>query len=139
VLDVDDGAMRAFTPEGIGFSWALSPDGRRAAVGTSRGVELFRVDGGSDGLSVGTVPDLRQDLLLAWIEDGLLVNDGATFGRVLLVDAVSGRRELWREILPRDPGGIMNIGAFVVTPEGRSYAYWWLRALSDLYLVSGLG
>ena len=30
------------------------------------------------------------------------------------------------------------MGALVVTPDGRSYAYWWFRALSDLYLGSGL-
>ena len=37
-----------------------------------------------------------------------------------------------------DAAGIMNTGNLVVTPDGRSYAYWWHRALSDLYLVRGV-
>jgi hypothetical protein len=32
----------------------------------------------------------------------------------------------------------MNVFALMVTPDGRSYAYGWHRALSDLYLVEGL-
>jgi len=32
----------------------------------------------------------------------------------------------------------MSMGALVVTPDGGSYAYWWTRAVSDLYLGSGL-
>ena len=57
---------------------------------------------------------------------------------MLLIDPVTGARQTWREILPRDPSGIMSMGALVVTPDGGSYAYWWTRAVSDLYLGSGL-
>jgi len=55
------------------------------------------------------------------------------------VDAATGRREQWANIQPLDPAGIMslNLTNFVVTPDGRGYAYTWHRAVSDLYLVEG--
>jgi hypothetical protein len=64
--------------------------------------------------------------------------DPNALGKVLLIDPQTGVRQTWKEIVPRDPAGIMNMGALVVTPDGRSYAYWWSRALSDLYLGNGL-
>jgi hypothetical protein len=76
---------------------------------------------------------------VTWIERGLLVQEGSealAILRIFLVDPQTGARSLWKELLPRDTGGIMNVGALVVTPDGRSYAYWWARALSDLYLGS---
>jgi len=88
------------------------------------------------------VPGLTgAQVLVAWIERGLLVHDEPNpnaLGKVLLIDPQTGARQTWREMLPRDPSGIMNMGALVVTPDGRSYAYWWFRAVSDLYLGSDL-
>ena len=58
--------------------------------------------------------------------------------KVFLVNPVTGARRLWREIVLPDAAGIMNVMALIVTPDGRSYAYSWHRALSDLFLVEGL-
>ena len=41
--------------------------------------------------------------------------------------------------LPRDPAGIMVMVSFRATPDGRSAAYSWHRALSNLYVADGLG
>lgn len=139
VLNPDDGAMRAITPTRVRSFWALSPDGRQVAIGTPGGIELHQVSG------VGrahTVPGTAGgEVFSNWIARGLLVHEDPSpwsLGRILAVDPTSGRRELWREIHPRDPGGIMNLGGLVVTPDGRSYAYLWFRALSDLYVVGDL-
>lgn len=130
--------MRAFTPEGVGFFWSVSPDGTRAAV-TGSGIEIHSVSGSQQ---VQRVPGLSgPQILTGWIERGLIVYDEpdpSALGKVLLIDPQTGVRQTWKEILPRDPAGIMNMGALVVTPDGGSYAYWWSRALSDLYLGSGL-
>jgi hypothetical protein len=131
--------MRAFTPEGIGNFWSVSPDGDHVAVTAASGVEIHSVSGGQ---TPQKVPGLSgPQVLVAWIDRGLLVYDEpnpSALGKVLLIDPVTGARQTWREILPRDPSGIMNMGALVVTPDGGSYAYWWFRALSDLYLGSEL-
>jgi hypothetical protein len=64
--------------------------------------------------------------------------DPSALGRVLLVDPVSGQRAFWKELRPPNPAGIMHMAGLVVTPDGRSYAYFWFRAVSDLYLVDAL-
>ena len=54
------------------------------------------------------------------------------------MDSKSGRQESWKNILPRDPAGIMVLVAFHVTPDGQSQVYSWHRALSSLYVADGL-
>ena len=108
------------------------------AVASNLGVKIYPVSGGEPRALPG--PTI-QGLLLAWIKDGLLVSDDPSLvalGRVFLVDPVSGRRKIWKDILPRDPAGIMLMFRFAVTPDGRFYGYSWHRARSDLYLVDGL-
>jgi eukaryotic-like serine/threonine-protein kinase len=139
-LDLDAGTFDAITPEGvaIGFIWGVSPDGTNVAVASDRGVDVYPLSAGQPRL----VPGLSaSDLLLAWIDDGLLVSDGpnpTALSKVFLVNPLTGARRLWREIVPPDAAGIMNVFALMVTPDGRSYAYSWHRALSDLFLVEGL-
>ncbi len=139
-LDLDAGTFDAITPEGvaIGSIWAVSPDGTMVVVASDRGVEVYPLGAGQPRV----VPGLpASDLLLAWIDDGLLVSDGpnpTALSKVFLVNPVTGARRLWREIVPPDAAGIMNVLALMVTPDGRSYAYSWHRALSDLFLVEGL-
>ena len=139
-LDLEAGTFDAITPEGvaIGFVWAVSPDGQMVAVASDRGVEVYPLD----DRQPRAVPGLpASDLLLAWIHDGLLVSDNpipTALSKVFLVNPVTGARRLWKEIVPRDAAGIMNVFSLLVTPDGRSYAYGWHRALSDLFLVEGL-
>jgi len=79
---------------------------------------------------------------LGWTRDGLLIrragDPAAPRGEIYRVDIRTGRQEAWRNILPRDSAGIMVLVSFRVTPDGRSSAYSWHRALSSLYLADGL-
>ncbi len=137
IFDLDRGTADAMTPENIsiGAPWAVSPDGTMVAVVSNTGVALYAVGGGP----VRRVPTLTgRERLYGWIHDGLLVSEPQTATQVLQVDPLTGRRQVWKEIQPTDPTGIMTIGFLVPTPDGRAYAYSWHRALSDLYLVEGL-
>jgi hypothetical protein len=139
-LDTDGGAPDAVTPEGVrvAASWALSPDGRWVAVASGHGVDVHPVSGGEVRAVPGPTVQLR---LLAWIEGGLLVTEDPNWGvldRVFLLDPVTGGRRIWKDIRPRDPAGIMSMGWFKVTPDGRFYGYTWARATSNLYLVDGM-
>jgi len=139
-LDRDGGALEAITPEGVGggAKWAVSPDGTRVAVASDLGVEIYPVRGGEPRTLPGST---FQGRLLDWIEHGLLVAEDPSesdLGRVFQVDPVTGGRRLWKDIRPRDPAGIMNMFGLRVTPGGRSYAYSWHRATSNLYLIDGL-
>ena len=53
-------------------------------------------------------------------------------------DPATGRLDLWKEVSPADAAGLAGASRFVVTPDGRFYAYSYLRMLSYLQLVEGL-
>jgi hypothetical protein len=77
---------------------------------------------------------------VGWIESGLLVSEDPLAGGVVFrVDPATGQRDMWADIEPQDPAGIMSLdlSSLVVTPDGRGYGYTWHRAVSDLYLVEG--
>ena len=136
---LDQGRPVPLTPEGV-TSWAVSPDGSTlAARGPTPAIRLYPVDGTAardlPGATGGEVP-------IGWIRDGLLVtrpgDSGSPRGEIYRVDIRTGRQESWMNILPRDPAGIMVLVSFRVTPDGRSQAYTWHRALSNLYVADGL-
>jgi serine/threonine protein kinase/Tol biopolymer transport system component len=140
LLDLDTGTLHRITPDdtpALG-AWALSPDGAMVALTSASGVLLYPAAGGA----ARAVPGLTGPaLIVAWTDDGLLVSESLTaqaVGRIFRVDPATGRRVLWRELIPRDPSGVMSVYAPIVTPDGRTYAYTWHRAISDLYLVDGL-
>jgi hypothetical protein len=140
VLDVDGTAMRAVTPEGLAVGrdgWAVSPDGTMVAVSTAEGIDMFRI---SDGEARRVPGSAARWSVVAWIESGLLISeDPLAGGLVHRVDPATGQRETWANIQAPDPAGIMSLSLsnLVVTPDGRSYAYMWHRAISDLYVVDG--
>ena len=58
--------------------------------------------------------------------------------RVTRVDVETGKREVWKDLLPADPAGVERISNVLVTPDGKGYAYCYARLLSDLFIVEGL-
>jgi hypothetical protein len=81
-------------------------------------------------------------VVAGWITSGLLVmrpgDPASPLGEVYKIDPITGRQEAWKNILPRDRGGILLLGAFRVAPDGQAPAYSWARALSNLYIADGL-
>jgi Tol biopolymer transport system component len=98
---------------------------------------MFPIAGGSPspipGLADGEYP-------LRFTPDGrtLYVWKRDVPAHVYAIDVASGRRELWKDLMPLDPAGIERISNVVVTPDGKSYAYTYSRQLSDLFVVEGL-
>jgi WD40 repeat protein len=141
-LGIDGGSPRPVTPEGITVGlpgFAVSPDGKFvAAIGANHKAMLFPVDGGAPrpipGVADGEFPlrfspDGRS--LFAW-------KRGEIPARVPRIDIESGRREIWKELLPVDPSGVERISNVVVSADGKGYAYCYARLLSDLFVVEGL-
>jgi hypothetical protein len=58
--------------------------------------------------------------------------------RVFRLDLGTGRRELWKQIMPADHTGVVKISGILPSPDGRAYAYSYLRVLSELHVVEGL-
>jgi eukaryotic-like serine/threonine-protein kinase len=127
------------TPEGV-TSWVVSPDGLTiAASGPTPAIRLYPVDGTASRDLPGVT---GREAPIGWIDNGLLItrpgDPGSPRGEIYRVDVRTGRQESWKNILPRDPAGIMVLVSFRVTPDGRSQAYTWHRALSNLYVADGL-
>jgi Tol biopolymer transport system component len=141
VFDPADGSLRSLGegPEDVG---AISPDGKVVAAlfGKDEQLHLVPVDGGERRIVPGAH---THEEATRWSDDGkwLYVHVAGESQRrhVYRLDPATGRRELWREIVPDDPAGLSAIGEVFVTPDGRSYGYNVSRAIaSDLFLVEGL-
>ena len=82
------------------------------------------------------------DAPVRWSGDGKSiwsVNQTSGVPRIMRIDAVTGRRDVWREIEYADSSGLLPGELRVVmSADGRSYVYGYLRSLSDLYVADGL-
>jgi hypothetical protein len=130
------------TPEGSGAGYlghAISPDGRFVAgAGPDSGIRIYAVEGGTPapiaGLSEGEVP-------IQWSADGQFLYVYRPLElptRVFRLELSTGRRELWKQLLPDNLAGVSNMLSVVLTRDGQSYAYSCGQNVSDLYLVEGL-
>ncbi|HET7453539.1 MAG TPA: hypothetical protein VFL12_12400, partial [Thermoanaerobaculia bacterium] len=132
---------RAISPEGVAFTTALavSPDGKEvAALGVDAKPAIFPIDGGSPRPIPGTEV---LDLPMRWTPDGaaIYVSRKQATGSVLSkVDLASGTRTVLREVHPGDPAGIQGVLRVYPTPDGRYYAYSYVRVLSTLFEVEGV-
>jgi Tol biopolymer transport system component len=118
----------------------ISPDGRWvAAVARENLVNCILPAGGGPYRSI---PGLAGgEVVLGWTEDsrGLYVFErGEVPARIYRLDVATGRRQLWRELGPADRAGVALILFALIAPDGRSYAYYFERSQTDLYLVTGL-
>ncbi len=140
VQDLEGGTPKPISPEGtnpIGF--AVSRDGQVvAAVGPDAKGYFFPLTGGEPR----PIPGLAQEEIpIQWdaIGHSLYVYRPSELpARVYRLDVDSGKRTLWKELMPPDPAGVEYVGPVLPTPDGKAYVYGYRRLLSDLYLVEGL-
>jgi hypothetical protein len=145
VPQLPDGRPQPISPEG---TWCVAPAQGWAPcfhVQEDKGrpiriSELRSLDGGETRPApwIG-----RNDFVIAWSADGRHAFVGGVEQppfRVFRVEVATGRREPWLDTSPPDPAGVDQLGVAgaVLTPDGRHYAYGYLRTLSDLFLVEGL-
>jgi dipeptidyl aminopeptidase/acylaminoacyl peptidase len=139
VYDLTSDRSRPVTPEGV-VGHVISPDGK-SIVASARGdgapPALYPVEGGDPqplrGVEAG-------DSVVAFGDGGrsLYVARVGIPDSIYLIELATGRRELWREVSPADPTGLLYLTPPYITPDGRAYAYTYFRVTSDLYLVDGL-
>jgi hypothetical protein len=63
-----------------------------------------------------------------------------TPGRIFRIEIETGKKELWKELMPADPVGVTRASATVaISRDRRSYAYGYMRQIaSDLYVLEGV-
>ncbi|HXM78225.1 MAG TPA: hypothetical protein VOA00_03240, partial [Thermoanaerobaculia bacterium] len=134
----DGGKPRALTPEGYTGLGIVAPDGKWTVVaGPDRKRYLYPLSGGEPT----AVPGLdREDNVDQRSLDGRFLfvhRRGEIPAKVFRLDISSGRKELWRALMPADAAGVPGISVSP-TPSGEAYLYSYTRTLSDLYLVDGV-
>jgi serine/threonine protein kinase/Tol biopolymer transport system component len=135
VVDLNGGAPRPITDEEQRVFGVISPDGRSIAV-TSRSKpgRIIPFDGGE----ARPLPALTStDLLIRWSDDGkgIFVSPiGVTPARIERIDVATGARTLVKEISPADRAGLVDLGWFLISGDGRSYVYSYRRNLGALYV-----
>ncbi len=138
--NLSGGKPRAISPEGYrSFPRTVSPDGKLVAVrGPDQRLYLYPLAGGEPS----AIPGLTaEDTPTAWSADGRFLyvyRRRELPAKVYRLDVATGRKEFWRELMPFDAAGVRSISPPIVTPDGKAYAYAYIRTLSDLYLVEGL-
>ncbi len=139
IRDFEGGKPRALTPEGYrAFLRTISPDGQIVVVrGPDRRFYLYPLAGGEPVALTGLAPEGESPA--GWAADGrLYVTARGVPGKVYLLDVKNGARELWREFLPADAAGVAPFAGIRITPDGKAYAYSFLRVLGELFVVQGV-
>jgi dipeptidyl aminopeptidase/acylaminoacyl peptidase len=134
--DLRGGRARPITAEGIAGA-RVSPDGRLiAAVSGDQRLFICPLGGDSARFVAQLLP---MESVLQWTADGraLYVGSFEIPISAARIELATGRRTPWRTLNLPDPAGV-SAGGMVLTPDGQGYAYWYIRELSDLYLVDGL-
>jgi Tol biopolymer transport system component len=145
ILRPPDGQPQPISPEGThlrapGPRWVPRFHYQEDKSRLIRTWELYPLDGGETRPApwIGS-----EETVIAWSPDGghaFVAGDKQPPFRVFRVDVATGRREPWLDTSPPDLAGV-NAQTFVgtaLTPDGRYYAYSYLRTLTDLFLVEGL-
>ena len=139
-LEIAGGAPRALTPEGYRLvPRTVSPDGKRIiTLGPDKRRYFYSLEGGEPQ----PIPGLAADEIPSgWSGDGRFLyvfRRRDVPARVSKLDVATGKREPWRELMPADGSGIIDIAPVIPTPDGLEYVYGYSRTLSDMYVVEGL-
>ena len=124
------------------YSGPLSPDGAfLAAVGHSRDYWIVPLAGGAARRIARAAVSDKGSWPVGWTADGrklFIHHEGEAPGRVQKFDLATGRTEPWKELNLEDRAGIVRISPVRVVADGRSWAYSYIRVLSNLYVVQGL-
>ena len=139
VTDMAGGAPKPLTGEEAQIFGVVSPDGKWVAATSASGApRLISFEGGE----ARPLPWLdAKDLLLRWSSDGrglYVARPEADPPRLERVDIDTGKRTLVAALDPADKAGLVDLGYFLISADGRSYVYSYRRNLAALYVGTGV-
>jgi serine/threonine protein kinase len=134
IQDIEGGEPHPITPEGI-VGRLITPDGKFIIAGGAGHKRAFYPVEGGEPRSISGLED--QDVLIRFGGDGrsLYAVQGSLPTKIYRIDLESGRRELWKEIMPSDLTGLLFIQRPRLSADGKSYAYDYIRELTELFLI----
>jgi dipeptidyl aminopeptidase/acylaminoacyl peptidase len=140
VQSIDGGSPRAVTPEGVNVC-QISPDGKLVSASAMKWGEtqLYPLDGGAPR----AIPGLQSGEAVEWTSDPNFLyviqrSKSRASIKVFRMNLLSGDRKFFKEITVPDGAGFCEMTRILFSPDGRAYAYGYVRLLSDLYMVKGL-
>jgi eukaryotic-like serine/threonine-protein kinase len=136
LFDPTSGNTRALTPEETSDP-LLTPNGEMVLVkDKSTAFVIFSVKGGEPEPTKGIAP---ADSPLQWDADNrtIYVWDRTLPAKIYRLDPKTGSRKFWMEITPADPSGLLY-GHIYISPDGRYYAYYFRRVLTNLLVAQNL-
>ncbi len=126
---------------GAHFWNRISPDGKLViegpGVGSNWNLKWQIIDVATSQARPAAL--LQGDEPLEWEQDGkhvFVAHEGDNEATIFRVDVFSGQREVWKQIRPGDPAGLLGVSRFSVTPSGNAYTYNTNHILSSLYIYS---
>jgi WD40 repeat protein len=142
VVGLEQASGQPVSPEGVSLAPYVnnvSPDGKfAAAIGPDGTFALYALDGSGSrpipGLVHGEVPS-------TFTTDGsslYVYRPGELPAKVYRLNLASGRKQLWKELMPPDAAGVYFIRPPLFSSDGNAYAYSYARLLSDLFMVDGI-
>lgn len=140
VLDVASGKSQPISVEGVnGTAFIISPDSQWVAgIGPDQKGYLFPSAGGEPRLIPGFNSGEQPITFSSDSRSLYLYQPGELPARVDRLDLQTGKRSLWKELIPSDPAGVETIGPILITPDAKTCIFGYHRMLADLYLVEGL-
>lgn len=122
-------------------SMTVSPDGERVAHRRVDGRTVIQpLDGTGAKVIAGSEPG---DIPIQWSGDGRTIwvmTELDVPRAVYAIDVASGRRTLWKRLAPADMAGVIAVTSASIAPDGKSWAYSYLRVTdSDLYTAKLAG
>ena len=143
VQNIDGGAPKPITPEGV-TGLLSTPDGPRVvARGPDGARRLYPIDGSGEPQAMKFVEPIEGLLRFTTDEYSVLVRRPSTPGTgvvdILKVDLRTGARTPVRSIAPlREALGNGGVGQILITADGAVYVQGYGVTQSDLFLVKGL-
>jgi serine/threonine protein kinase/Tol biopolymer transport system component len=140
VFDIASGKSQPISAEGVnGTAFVISPDSQMiAGIGPDQKGYLYPVNGG-DPRAIPGYNSGEQPITFSNDNKSLYVyQPGELPARVDRLDLQTGKRSLWKELIPSDPAGVETIGPILMTPDAKTCIFGYHRMLADLYLVEGL-
>jgi dipeptidyl aminopeptidase/acylaminoacyl peptidase len=142
VQDLGGGPPRPVGPPGVRLlkvGRPVSPDGTRVVAAGPDGVPaLYPLAGGAPVAVHGLA---ETDVPLCFTPDGrelFVARYDETPPRIERVEIASGRTRPWTGMPRSRPSGLEGDYTLLVTPDGASYAYSYVRVMRDIYLVTGV-
>ncbi|MGA7444701.1 MAG: hypothetical protein WBW02_17165, partial [Candidatus Sulfotelmatobacter sp.] len=140
VLDVASGKSQPISVEGVnGTAFVISPDSQWVAgIGPDEKGYLYPAAGGEPRLIPGFNTGEQPITFSTDSRSLYLYQPGELPAKVDRLDLQTGKRTLWKELIPSDPAGVETIGPIIMTPDAKTCVFGYHRMLADLYLVEGL-